>query len=141
MRKSGTVWHTVDTVERRLRSQRDAEARQQRADEPDDQRRGTALQRPGLQLVAHQRDLLERRVQHRLLGSGVAVENEAQDRHKHHEQRKQREEAVVGDERGEVAALVVAELLDDGHGHGEGWVPTLEAVKGLGGSEDVHRFT
>ena len=49
-------------------------------------------------------------------GLRVALQHEAEDRHEHQQQREQREERVVGDQRRQVAGLVVAELLDHGHG-------------------------
>ena len=44
----------------------------------------------------------------------VAAEDVAEQRREHEQQREDREEAVVGDRRGEIAALVVGVLLADG---------------------------
>ncbi len=47
------------------------------------------------------------------LCSSGCLEHEPQHRHEHQQQREQRDEPVVGDQRGKLAGLVVAELLDD----------------------------
>ncbi len=50
---------------------------------------------------------------------GSAFEHEAEHRDEHEQQREQRDEAVVGDQRRELAGLVVAELLDHRGGEAE----------------------
>ena len=42
----------------------------------------------------------------------VAVQHEAEDRHQQQKQRKQRQKPVVGDQRRQVATLVIDELVD-----------------------------
>ena len=72
----------------------------------------------------------ERRVQQLVLQVGVALQHEAEDRHKQQQQREQRQEPVVGDQRGEVGALIVGELVDDGDGEAQPAVPALvEAIE------------
>ena len=46
--------------------------------------------------------------------SRIALQHEAEDRDQQQQQREQRQEPVVGDQRGEIRALVVGELVDDG---------------------------
>jgi hypothetical protein len=48
----------------------------------------------------------------------------------HQQEREQRQEAVVGQQRGVLAGLVVAELLDHADRHGEEAVALLEPVGG-----------
>ena len=48
-----------------------------------------------------------------LLQLRVALEHEAEHRRGDQQQREDRDERVVGDDRGEVVALVVEELVDD----------------------------
>src|SRR5205085_4200586 len=50
------------------------------------------------------------------------------DGEEHQQQREQREEGVVGDQRGEVAGLVIAELLDDAVGNRRPRVRLLEPI-------------
>ena len=64
-----------------------------------------------LQLRADHRELAERGVEHLVLEGGVAAQHDVQHGDQHQQQREQRGETVVGDQRGQVAGLVVAELL------------------------------
>ncbi len=81
------------------------------------QRQAAAPQRVHvlLQLGADDRELAERRVQHALLRARVALQHEAEHRHEHQQQREQREEPVVRDQRPQLDALVVVELLQHRH--------------------------
>ena len=60
----------------------------------------------------------------------MPVQDEAEDGRRDQEQREEREEAVVGDRRREVAALVVGVLLAHGQRKAEPAMPLLEAVEG-----------
>ena len=64
-------------------------------------------------LLADHRVLREGRVRQGLLQRRVVLEHDIQDRGQHEQQREDRDEAVVGDERGQVPRLVVVELLPD----------------------------
>jgi hypothetical protein len=66
-----------------------------------------------LELVADDRELGQGRVQHALFEGGMPGEHEAEHRDEDQQQREQGEKAVPGKQGGEVAALVVAELLGD----------------------------
>ena len=87
----------------------------------------------GLDLVADDRELGERRRQDLLLEMGVAVQQIAQDGDQQEQQREQRQKAVVGQQRGEIAALVVDELVHDTEREAGGPVALLEAVEAVGG--------
>ncbi len=91
----------------------DAHAGEQREHDADHERGGAAGERVQFELVADDRNLPERAVEDLVLLAGVALQHEAEDRDEHEQQREQRDERVVGDQRGELAGLVVAELLDD----------------------------
>src|SRR4051812_3064086 len=122
----------IDGVERRLRRLRDAETTPQRQADPDDQRGDVALQGSRLVLVADQRQLRERRVLDRTGQLRMPVQDEAQDRGERQQQREDGEERVVGDQRGQVAGLVLAELFDDRKrkaGPGSGALPGVEPAK------------
>ncbi len=67
----------------------------------------------GLDLLADHRVLRERRVRQGLLQRRVVLEHDIQDRGQHQQQREDRDEAVVRDQRGQVPGLVVVELLPD----------------------------
>ncbi len=108
-----TMRDRVNVVEGGRGGERHPEAGKQRPDKANDQREHAAVQRSAAALIPDDRDLLHRRVHDGPLGIGIVLEHEAQDRHEHQQQWKQGEEAVVGDQRRQVARLVVAELLDD----------------------------
>ena len=73
-----------------------------------------------------------------LAGARVALEDEAEHGHEDQQQREEREERVIGDQRGQAPALVVAELLDHGHRHRQPRAALLEAVKGPERAHEVH---
>src|SRR4051795_8813154 len=60
---------------------------------------------------------------------GVVAHEERQHGDEHQHQREQGEEGVVGDERGLLAGLVVAELLHDADWEPEPGVPALVAIQ------------
>jgi hypothetical protein len=60
-----------------------------------------------VQLPADDRELLERRMQQRFLRVGVAMKDESQDGHEQQQQREDREERKVGDQRRVAARLIV----------------------------------
>ncbi len=109
-------------------------------DDADGQRAGAAFQRVdvALELIADDRELAERGVQDAGLGLGRTFEHEAQHRDEHEQQREQRDEPVVGDQRRELAGLVVAELLDHRRGEAEPAVALLEAVQRLEMTGEAH---
>ena len=80
----------------------------------------------------------ERRVQHVGLCLGSAFEHEAEHRDQHQQQREQRGEAVVGDQRGQLPGLIVAELLDHRRAEAQRRVTLLEAVDRVQALADAH---
>ena len=60
-----------------------------------------------LELVAQDRELSERAVEDFLLFVWIALEHEAEHGHEHEQQGENRDEGVVGDQRGELPPLVV----------------------------------
>jgi hypothetical protein len=81
-----------------------------------------------LELIADDRELGQGGVQHLLLQGGLAAEQEAEGGDQDEQQGKQGEKAVPGQQGGEVAALVVAELLDHGDQEPEPAVALLVAI-------------
>jgi hypothetical protein len=72
-----------------------------------------------LYLVADDGELGHRRVQQALLEAGVPAKQEPEHGDHDQQQRKQREEGVVGDHRGQCAAMVVTELAHDREGEAQ----------------------
>ena len=70
--------------------------------------------------------------------TSIPLQDIAEDRGEHQQEGKQREERVVGDERSEAPALVVAELLDHGHRDGQPAAPLLGAIERAHGPQEVH---
>src|SRR5271166_5059241 len=92
-----------------------------------------------LELVTDDRKLPERSVEDRFALAGVVLQDVAEHGHEHEQQREQRHECVVGNQRAEFAGLVVAELLD--HGRHEAHpalalLPAVEVVQAIG---EAHR--
>lgn len=102
----------------------------QESDQADDQPDGVGAQHVNvvLELVADDRELGQGGAQHALFECGMPGQQEAEHRDEDEQQWEQREKAVPGKQRGEVAALVVAELLDDPDGEPEPTVGLLVAV-------------
>jgi hypothetical protein len=81
-------------------------------------------------LVADHRELGHRRVDDAPAQVRAALEHEPDHRDRHQQQREQREEAVVGEQGGVPAGLVVAELLDHRHREAQPGPPLLVVVDG-----------
>jgi len=77
------------------------------------------------------RELSERRVDEAVAQVGVPGEHEAEDGQEEQEEGEDREEPVVGDQRREVAALVVAVFVDDRDRKAQPPVGALVAVDGV----------
>ena len=75
-----TLRNAVDGVERVLTGQGHAEPRQQRADDPDDERDAAAGQRVRSDLLADDRKAAECGMDDRVLRRFVALKHEAEDR-------------------------------------------------------------
>ena len=118
-------------VERVLERERDAGAGPQGDADPHCEGRGAAVQRMDvvLELRPDHREVGERGVEHAALQIGIALERVAEQRHEHEEQREDREERVIGDARGEVAALVLGELLPHRERKCQRAVALLQAVE------------
>jgi hypothetical protein len=70
----------------------------------------------------------------------VAAQNETKHGREHKQEREDREEPVVGDGCGQVAALVVPVLLPDSEGKPEQPMPLLESIKPTVEPAKAHRF-
>jgi hypothetical protein len=81
------------------------------------------------QLASEHGELGQSRVQQPGLQVRIAVQHQAEDRHKQQQQREQRQEPVIGDQRREVAALIVGELVDDRDREADPAMAALEAVQ------------
>ena len=68
-------------------------------------------------------------MQHAGSSAGVALKHETEHRHEHQQQREQRDEAVVGDQRGKLSRLIVAELLDHRGDEAEAGALLLAAIE------------
>lgn len=88
------------------------------------------MQRAVAELRPDHRELAERGVDDPLLELRVTLQDEAKRGREDKQQREDREEAVVGDRRGVVAALVVGVLLQHLERKADGAMPLLEAVEG-----------
>ena len=69
------------------------------------------------ELVADHGELPERRVEDAMLERRVVLQHEPEDRREQQEQREQRQEPVVGDQRRQVDALIVVELVEGRQRH------------------------
>ncbi len=92
-----------------------------------------------LSSVADDRELPEGAVEDPLLLAGVALEHEAEHGDEHEQQREQRNEAVVGDQSGELPGLVVAELLDHGGEEADSRASLLAQVERVQAVGEAHR--
>ena len=85
------------------------------------------------QLLADDRELGQRRGEHLVLQSLITRQDEAQDRRGEQEQREQRNERVVGEHPGQIAAEVVEELVDHRQRESRPPVRALKPVQTLRG--------
>jgi hypothetical protein len=101
----------------------------------DPEREGHTLvrQRSDAQLVADHRKLREGRVDEPVLRIRF-LDEDPRERHEREEQGEQREEPVVGDEGGQFAGSILAELLDDRQRERDEGLPALYVV---GASNDA----
>jgi hypothetical protein len=108
-----------------------AEAGPDRANGPNRQRKPTSSQRVDVasDLVAHDRQVRERRVQHVVLEVRIAVQQESEDRDERQQQWKHREERPIGDDHSGAVSSILRELQGDGYREGGDDVTLLEAVK------------
>jgi hypothetical protein len=136
--RAGVAWHAPHLVQRVLGGLNDAQAAVDAAQYADDQARCAAVEGPDVRgdLIADDGELGQGGVQHLPLQVLVAVQRVSQDRGQEEQQRERRHEPVVGDLRGEVAALVVAELVQHRHRQPRPAVPPLV---GVGPAHHAHR--
>ena len=114
---AGVTRHAPYPVQRVLGGLDDAEAAVEAAENADDQAGHAPVERvdvPG-DLVTDHRELGQRGVQHLPLEVRAVVQPVTEKGGQEQQQRKQRHDAVVGDLRGQVAALIVEELVDHRH--------------------------
>ena len=124
--------HRPGDVHRVLQRLGDAERAVERDERADDQRDAAALQALRVaELVADDRELAQRRVEDPTLQIGIALQHEPENRRQQQQEREQRQEAVVRDQRGEVRALILGELVDDGDREARPPVASLERVESL----------
>jgi hypothetical protein len=119
-----------EVVHRVLGSEEDPHSGPERGGEPEDERERAAVQGTMAELRADHWELAERGVDDPLLEVRVTLENETEHRRQDEQQREDREEAVVGDRRGVVAALIVGVLLQHRKRETQPTMPLLEAIKG-----------
>jgi len=81
-------------------------------------------------LVADDRELGHRRVDDPPAQVGVALEHEPEHGHGYQQQREQRQEPVIGEQRRPVAGLVLPVLLGHRHREGQPPLPLLPVVGG-----------
>jgi hypothetical protein len=81
------------------------------------------------QLRTNDREVLQRRAEQRLLQSGIVLQRETQQAHQQQQQRKQRDETVIRDQRGQIAALVVDELVDHPQREAQPGMTPLEVIQ------------
>ena len=68
----------------------------------------------------------------------MALEHVAEHGHEHEQQREEREEGVVGDQRGQPAGLVVGELLQHRERNREPAMPLLPAIEPADRAQKIH---
>ena len=125
-----------------LRGLGDAERAPDQTDDPDDEAEPAAAHRVHVpfQLRADDRKVGERGVEQVVTQRRVVVEEEAEDRDEHEQEREDRQEAVIGDQGGEVAAPIIAVLLDHSEDEGRRRVPLLPFVHAVDDLVDqLHR--
>ena len=99
--RSHVSGHRPHRVHRVLASQSDTEATVETTDDSDHQTRDTAADLLRIaQVVTDHRKLMQRRVQDLLLKLRVARQHEAENGREQQKKRKERDEAVVSDQRG-----------------------------------------
>ena len=109
-----------------------AESRPQRQGEPDRDRDARALDRadlPARICVPMTGNCDSADLTSRSCRSGLSLQHDARDRGQHHEQREEREEAVVGDRGGERSGPALAEALRDSRREGEPAMRALVAIE------------
>ena len=130
-----------ERVQRPAGGQGHAQPGPHRADDADGERDAAALQRRHVlaELLADHGNLRDGGVQHVLLEVRIALEQEAQDRGERQQQREDREEGPVGDERRQARRAVVGELLRDRAWHGRQRTCLLKAIDGIPHGLLAHR--
>jgi hypothetical protein len=130
--RPGPARDVPDRVHGVLGGAGDAQAPPQGAEDADEQPHAGTLD--GLDAVLdlgpEHGELRDRRVDHAPLEVLVVRERVAEHGDEHQQQREQRQEAVVGEQRGVLADAIVTGLADHGDGQPDQRVPPLEAVDG-----------
>ncbi len=122
--------HRPGDVHRVLQRLGHAQRAVQRDEPADHEGDAAALQTLRIaELVADDGELAQRRVEDSALQIGIALEHESENRSQQQQEREQRQEPVVRDERGEVWALVLGELVDDGEREARPPVAPLKRVE------------
>lgn len=128
-----------EVVHRVLGSEKDSHAGPERGGEAEPEGEHASVQRASAELRADDGELAKRGVDDLLFDVRVTLEDEAEHRREHEEQREDREEAVVGDRGGEVGSLIVGVLLQHRERKAEGAMPLLEAIeRAVSGAEAAH---
>ena len=118
-----------EVVHRVLGRQEDAHSCPERGGEAEAECERAAVQGAVAELRPDDGELAERGVDDPLLEVRMALENEAEHSRENEQQREDREEAVVGDRRGVVAALIVRVLLQHRKRKTQPTMPLLEAIE------------
>src|SRR4029079_7393586 len=94
------------------------------------ERECASVQRTAAELRADHRELAERGIDDPPLQGGMALQDAPEHGREHEQQRKDGEEAVIGDRRRQVAALVVSVLLQHRKRKTKPAMPLLKAIEG-----------
>jgi len=119
----------------------DAEGAVHRDDDADDDTGSAAAERlGGLELFADDGKGTDGRVEQLLLQVRIVDEHPAEHCRGEQQQRQDRDEGVVGEQRGEVVAEVVAELVDGGEREADDGVALLPLVDAFDGRHDTPSY-
>ena len=112
-----------------LGCEEDAHPRPERSGEAKAERERAAVQRAAAELRTDHRKLAQRRVDDPPLELTMPLQNEAEHGRQDEQEREDRKEAVVGDCRRQVAALIVGVLLQHGEREAEPTMTLLETIE------------
>lgn len=82
-----------------------------------------------MQLATDDGELAQRALQHLRLQVGTAGKDHTEAGGEKQQQRKEGYEPVIGDQGGQIAALIVQVFVDDGNDHPDGAIPSLQTVQ------------
>jgi hypothetical protein len=119
-----------EVVHRVLGGEHDPDTRPESEAKAEPERECASVQRTAAELRPDHRELAERGIDDPPLQVGMPLKDEPEHGRENEQQRKDREEAVIGDRRRQVAALVVDVLLQHRKREAQPPMPLLEAIEG-----------